>query len=231
MQVALRMNGDSRGLPGAKGIPKGARKILRPSKDCDLALELTVISRGAKKRNLQELDGMLEPHVPVLSSSVTVTIAEQARWLKHPERLVGIGAVPTLLQGSVIECVSPGPEASIAANAAIEFSRQLGKETVFVHDAAGLVFPRILSMLANEAMFAAADNVAAPPDIDTAMQLGVNYPHGPLAWAEQIGMNYVRAILVALGQAFGEERYRLAPQLRQTRGSKSTFRITLDAQS
>ncbi len=216
-EVAIRLNPDQERIPSRD--LRGAKRVRHPWKQCDLALELTLLSRSAKKRNLQELDEELPAGTPILSSSVTVTLAEQRRWVDHPERLAGIGAVPTLLEGSVIECVSIGEDGSTASNAAIMFAKALGKESVFVHDSAGLVFPRILSMLANEAMFAVTENVAPPGAIDAAVELGTSYPHGPLAWAERIGRRYIRAIMVAMGREHGEEQYRLAPLLRETAAS------------
>ena len=57
--------------------------------------------------------------------------------------------------------------------------------------------------------------VASPEDIDTAMRLGVNYPHGPLAWGESLGWQRVLRLLENLQQHYGEERYRPGSLLRQ----------------
>jgi 3-hydroxybutyryl-CoA dehydrogenase len=66
--------------------------------------------------------------------------------------------------------------------------------------------------------------VADAPAIDTAMQLGVNYPHGPLAWADQIGPARILATLEALQRFTGDDRYRPAPLLRRVVATSSTFR-------
>ena len=49
------------------------------------------------------------------------------------------------------------------------------------------------------------------------MTLGMNYPHGPLAWAHAIGVEHVTTTLDALWQEYREERYRMAPTLRRWR--------------
>jgi len=92
----------------------------------------------------------------------------------------------------------------------MQVARQLGKEVALVHDAVGLVLPRILSTIANEAMFAVMESVATPVDIDTAMTLGTHYPRGPLTWSERIGRKYIRAIMLALSRAYDPDRYRVA---------------------
>jgi len=80
-------------------------------------------------------------------------------------------------------------------------------------DVAGLVVMRTVAMLANEAADAVVQGVATPGDLDVAMQKGVNYPRGPLAWADQIGVPRVRDVLVHLATHYGEDRYRISPLL------------------
>ena len=78
-------------------------------------------------------------------------------------------------------------------------------------DVAGLAVLRIVAMLANEAADAVVQGVAAPDAIDIAMQKGVNYPRGPLAWADAIGAGAVRDALANLAAHYGEDRYRISP--------------------
>ena len=95
------------------------------------------------------------------------------------------------------------------------FFQSLGKEVEVVQDEVGLVYPRILSLIINEAAFAVTEKVANVQDIDVAMKKGVNYPKGPLEWAEKIGIEDVLAVLVGLYRQFGEERYRPCPLIRK----------------
>jgi 3-hydroxybutyryl-CoA dehydrogenase len=91
----------------------------------------------------------------------------------------------------------------------------MGYLPIWTSDSPGLVLPRIVGMLANEAAFAAGEGVADFDTIDKAMQLGTNYPHGPLAWAKELGFTKVVSLLDHLHHEFGEERYRVAPLLRR----------------
>jgi 3-hydroxybutyryl-CoA dehydrogenase len=156
---------------------------------------------------------MLSPSVAILSSSVTVTVAEQAGWVKRRERLIGIGALPSLLEGSLIEIAPSDETAESTLLKAKEFTALLGKEAAIVQDSIGLVMPRILCMLTNEAYFAIMEGVAGGYDIDTAMKLGTNYPTGPVERGEKIGIRHIHAVLTALFKYFGEDRYRVAPLL------------------
>ncbi|RSC25942.1 3-hydroxyacyl-CoA dehydrogenase PaaC [Pseudomonas putida] len=83
-------------------------------------------------------------------------------------------------------------------------------------DLPGLAVLRTVAMLANEAADAVLQGVASAADIDLAMCAGVNYPLGPLAWAERIGLAHTLHTLEHLQQAYGEERYRPSLLLRRT---------------
>jgi 3-hydroxybutyryl-CoA dehydrogenase len=80
--------------------------------------------------------------------------------------------------------------------------------------AAGGVLERIVCQVINECAFALGEGVGSAQDIDTGMVLGLNYPHGPLAWADEIGLDHVLAVLDGLWEEYREERYRAAPTLR-----------------
>jgi 3-hydroxybutyryl-CoA dehydrogenase len=80
--------------------------------------------------------------------------------------------------------------------------------------AAGGVLERILCQVINECAFALGEGVGSAEDIDTGMTLGLNYPRGPLAWADEIGLDHVLAVLDGLWEEYREERYRPAPALR-----------------
>ena len=80
-------------------------------------------------------------------------------------------------------------------------------------DVAGLAVLRTVAMLANEASDAVMQGVALAPDVDLAMRKGVNYPRGPLEWADGLGARAVIAVLNHLAAHYGEDRYRVSPLL------------------
>ena len=85
------------------------------------------------------------------------------------------------------------------------------------------VSERILAMLMNEAADAVFWQVGSAEAIDLAMQKGVNYPKGLLAWADEWGVQEVINVLESLRQRYGEERYRVSPLLRDMARTKQTF--------
>ena len=86
-----------------------------------------------------------------------------------------------------------------------------------------LIFRRILSMLINQAADALYLRIASASDIDRAMTLGVNYPKGVLAWADELGIPETVKWLSALQDFYGEERYRPSPLLKTMAADGFTF--------
>ena len=100
-------------------------------------------------------------------------------------------------------------EATAAKNCEEKARRIFGDRILFVKDIPGLVNPRIISMIINEACFTLGAGTSSRAEIDTAMKLGTGYPLGPFEWGEKIGMDRVSALLKAL--AAGDELYVAAP--------------------
>ena len=72
---------------------------------------------------------------------------------------------------------------------------RLGRTYTLVPDLPGMIAPRVISMIINEAYFAFEAGISSKSDIDTAMKLGTNYPFGPFEWAEKIGTNEILKLL------------------------------------
>lgn len=85
------------------------------------------------------------------------------------------------------------------------------------------IFGRILAMLINEAADALFLNIASAKDIDNAMTKGVNYPKGLLAWADEIGTDWIVTTLDLLYEEYHEDRYRCSPILRKMNAENKTF--------
>jgi 3-hydroxybutyryl-CoA dehydrogenase len=92
-----------------------------------------------------------------------------------------------------------------------------------IDDLPGMLLMRTVCMLANEAAEAVHTGVASAEAVDQAMQLGVNYPRGPLAWAEAVGLERVRDVLDHLARTYGEDRYRASWLLRRKALAKQSF--------
>lgn len=98
---------------------------------------------------------------------------------------------------------------------AVGFFQALGKAVLILDDCPGLVVMRTVAMLANEGAEAVHQGVATAEAIDLAMINGVNYPCGPLAWAERVGLRRLVQVLDHLERFYRDGRYRASPLLRR----------------
>jgi 3-hydroxybutyryl-CoA dehydrogenase len=100
-------------------------------------------------------------------------------------------------------------------NAAVGLFQAAGFAVTRIEDVPGMVVMRTVAMLANEAFDTVYQGICSMEAVDLAMRRGVNYPRGPLAWAEQIGLERIATVLANLAAAYGDGRYRVSPLLRR----------------
>lgn len=180
-----------------------------------LVIDTSTADQATKRRNLETLDSLLSPSAVIITSCLGGSTTLMGSWTKRPERLVGFATFYPLADRKIIEIAAGLRTSDSALQQAQDHFRSLGKETVKVKDAAGLTFPRILSLIINEAARSLEEGVAEADEIDVAMRLGVNYPIGPLRWADQIGLDEVLAVLEGLERETGDDRYRAAPLIKR----------------
>ena len=156
---------------------------------------------------------------PVFPVFVDVTLKEsltESQWAVEngtpASTLFGFCGLPTLLNRRLLE-VSLYHEADREKLA--ETCAALGTDYRVVADRVGLVTPRVICQIINEACFTVQEGTATMQDVDLGMQLGTSYPRGPFAWANAIGVERVYAVLEALWQDTHDERYKVCPLLKR----------------
>jgi len=133
--------------------------------------------------------------------------------------LYGIAGDPTFLERPLLE-VSAYTNNKADAK---ELFSQLGLEATLVDDRVGLVTPRIVSMIINEAYYTVMEGTATREDIDTGMKLGTNYPMGPFEWAAKWGITNIYELLEAMYLDSKDERYKICPLLKQEYLSRNNY--------
>lgn len=160
--------------------------------------------------------------VPVFVSAAKLSLNEAvyATDSKIKCRLFGINALPGFLSNSKWE-VSLYRKFETAE--LDKLAQQIGFEYLPVEDRVGMVKPRIIFMIINEACFTLQEGTASIEDIDTAMKLGTNYPFGPFEWCDQIGITNVFEVLASLYEDTKDERYKICPLLKTKYLRNETF--------
>ena len=92
---------------------------------------------------------------------------------------------------------------------------KLGSGYLQVDDRVGMVTPKVICMIINEAYYTAQEGTASREDIDLAMKLGTNYPYGPFEWCERLGLKNVYRVLEAIYDDTKDERYKISALLKK----------------
>jgi len=168
-----------------------------------------------KKSTLAKLDAALPASAIIVTSCLGASTTLLASWAQEPARIVGFATFYPLKDRKVIEVAAGMRTVEDSLQKTEEFFTSVGKQPIRVKDAAGLTFPRIVSLIINEAARSLEEGVASAEEIDIALRLGVNYPQGPLRWGDQIGLDEVMAVLEGLQLETGDDRYRPTPLLKK----------------
>jgi 3-hydroxybutyryl-CoA dehydrogenase len=140
------------------------------------------------------------------------------RQLIHPFRTqlkgkyFGFNGLPTFINAPLLEvCIlDPQDESSLRT-----VCQELNTGYSLVDDRVGLVTPRVICMIINEAFLTVQEKTATREDIDVAMKLGTNYPFGPFEWCKRIGIKHVYEVLEAMYEDTHDERYKVCPLLKK----------------
>jgi len=131
------------------------------------------------------------------------------------ENLIVFDLMSDYAAQKVISLAAALQASDAALNQAVGFFNKLGKNVVVLQDSPGLCLMRTVCMLANEGADAAYQGVCDVADVDRAMQYGLNYPRGPMQWADSIGLAAVTKVLENLQMHYGLDRYRTSLLLQQ----------------
>lgn len=180
----------------------------------EIIFELSSSDKDFKIKILNFIDEK-NSKATVISTSLTTTVLEQAVNSRYPERLTGAGIYPTFSESKGIEIASSKYTSQKHLLKCRQVFESIGKKVTEVTDRTGMINMRIISMIINEAYLVLQEGTASKNDIDTAMKLGTNYPHGPIEWSEKLGIPLVYNILLAMSEEFGDDRYRITPLLKE----------------
>lgn len=150
----------------------------------------------------------------VFVNTAKVSLAELSNLANHnlKAKLFGFNGLPTFLNRSVLEAsVEDKADELLLA----ELCKSLNTYYLLVDDRVGLVTPRIICMIINEAYYTAEEGTATREDIDLSMKLGTNYPYGPFEWCRKIGVKHVYELLEAVYEDTHDERYKICSLLKK----------------
>ncbi|CDG81301.1 3-hydroxyacyl-CoA dehydrogenase PaaH [Janthinobacterium agaricidamnosum] len=183
---------------------------------------ITVSQRGMPEGHQDHEAPALHCHGAAIYLSDGRSATQRARDNRHPDTVL-FDLVFDFASAKRIAVTCADQCSPAAYDAAVGLFQAAGFIVSRLDDVPGLAVMRTVAMLANEAADAVNQGVCSVAAVDLAMRKGVNYPRGPLAWADDIGLGQVVAVLDNLARAYGEDRYRISPLLRRKLAHGVTF--------
>ncbi len=126
------------------------------------------------------------------------------------QRIAGLNAWAGCLEADRWELMTIGPDNAVLAM----LKNKLSFPLEICGDRVGMITPRVMAMIINEAYYTVQEGTATKDDIDLGMKLGTNYPGGPFEWCEKWGIAELYHLLEALWLDTREERYKICPLLK-----------------
>ncbi|MEM8903808.1 MAG: 3-hydroxybutyryl-CoA dehydrogenase [Actinomycetota bacterium] len=183
--------------------------------DCDLVIESVVEDLEVKRLLFAELDSVCKPHTLLATNTSTLPVVELAMSTGRPSQVCGVHFFNPVHAMPLVEIVRPLTASDDTVAAVREFAVRCGKSPVEVKDEAGFVVNALLFPYLNSAIAMLERGTASMEDIDAAMQGGANFPMGPFALLDLVGLDTSLAILDALHAEFGRPCDAAAPTLRR----------------
>jgi 3-hydroxybutyryl-CoA dehydrogenase len=183
--------------------------------DADLVVESIVEDLDVKKQLFGELDRIVKDGAILATNTSTLPVVEMAVETGRPERVCGIHFFNPAPAMSLVEVVRTLVSSEETVAEAVAFAQACGKEPVVVEDRAGFIVNALLFPYLNNAVRMLENRTASRDDIDAAMKGGCNFPMGPLALLDLVGLDTSVAILDALYTEFRDPNYAAVPLLRR----------------
>ncbi len=183
--------------------------------DCDLVIESVVEDLDTKRELFTQLDATVRDGAILATNTSTLPVVEMAVATNRPELVCGIHFFNPAPMMSLVEVVRPLTASDGTIEAALAFASACGKAPVTVADQAGFIVNALLFPYLNNAVRLLESGVATAEDIDAAMKGGCNFPMGPLALLDLVGLDTSLAILDALYEEFRDPNYAAVPVLRR----------------
>lgn len=180
--------------------------------DCDLVIEAVTENLDLKKKVFAELDKICPRHAVLATNTSCLSIIDMAMVTTRPDKVLGLhfsNPAPLMRLLEVIKTIATSDETLETGK---DFSKSIGKTIVVAKDAPGFIVNRLMVPQVLNAIRMFESGVATREDIDTAVNLGLNHPMGPLALADLVGLDTLLFIANGIYEEFRDPQF-VAPTL------------------
>lgn len=183
------------------------------ARDADLVIEAVPEILELKKEIYKRLDAVCKPDAILGSNTSTLPITILGAETSRPANVCGIHFMNPVPVMPGVEVIRGRLTSDEVMDVVVDYVKKIGREACIAVDYAGFIVSRILDVVQNEAVKCVMDG-NKPEDIDKAMKLCCNWPIGPCALMDLVGLDIVEHGLKTLEEDLGSN-YKAAPLLRQ----------------
>jgi 3-hydroxybutyryl-CoA dehydrogenase len=183
--------------------------------DCDLVIEAAVEDMELKKGIFTELDKICKKDAIIASNTSCLSILDLAIVTGRPEKVAGVHFFNPVRAMKLVELVKTIVTSDDTLASSKKFCESLGKTVVIAKDAPGFIVNRLMTPFILNAIKMLENGVASREDIDTAINLGLNHPMGPLTLVDLIGLDTFTFFADAQYEAFKEDQFVVPTLLRK----------------
>lgn len=188
---------------------------LEEMRKADFVLEAVIENLPVKLNLFKELDTICQKETIVVTNTGSFTIATIAGVTRRPDKVMGMHFMNPAPVMQLVE-MARGPATSEETFKTVKgLVEKLGKTPILVDDSPGFVTNRVLQAMINQAIYCFHEGLASAEEIDEIMKLGMNYPMGPLALADFIGLDTVLSMLEYMHAELANAHYKPCPLLKQ----------------
>ncbi len=188
---------------------------LEDLKACHFCIEAATEKESLKKKIFKELDALVEPETVLATNTSSIPISQLGAATKRPDKVIGMHFMNPVPLMALVEIIRGEKTSDETHRKTLELAKKLGKTPVTVKDSPGFVVNRILAPMLNEAVWALHEGLATKEDIDAAMKTGCNFPMGPLALADFVGLDTCLFILEVMHKGLKEDKFKPCPLLKR----------------
>jgi len=183
--------------------------------DCDLMIEAAIENIDLKKKIFAEIDKICPKHAILATNTSCLSIIDMAMATTRPDKVLGLHFFNPVPVMQLIEIVRTVATSDDTLETGKTFGNSLGKTVVIAQDAPGFIVNRLLMPFLLNAIRMLEAGVATREDIDTAINLGLNHPMGPLALSDLIGLDTIFFIVNAMYEELKDPQYAPPPLMKK----------------
>jgi 3-hydroxybutyryl-CoA dehydrogenase len=154
-----------------------------------LVIEAVVENREAKVELLAAVAAVVGPDAVLTTNTSALSVTDIAAALPDAQRVAGLHFFNPVPVMELVEVIRALQTDDATAALVLDFALSLGKTAIEAPDRPGFLLNHLLMPYLNDVIQAYDDGLASARDIDTALELGLGYPKGPLAVLDIIGLD------------------------------------------